>query len=238
MFFKRRKKKEFSDERPAMLLVGLGNPGRRYAKNRHNIGFMALDEIARRYGFGPWRKRFQGEIAEGEVGGLRVLALKPMTGMNGSGQSVGEAGRFFKMKAGDVLAVHDELDLKPGKIRVKQGGGAGGHNGLRSLDSHIGPNYRRLRLGVGHPGHKDQVHGFVLRDFPKADLAWLPKLLDSVAEEFPRLVEGDDGGFMSRVSHAMNPPPPKPPAKEGAGNQAAGNQATGNQAEGGAGDGV
>jgi len=197
-----------------MLLVGLGNPGRRYAKNRHNIGFMALDEIARRYGFAPWRRRFQGEIAEGQVGGMRVLALKPTTGMNGSGQSVGEAGRFFKLKAGDVLVVHDEMDLKPGKIRVKQGGGAGGHNGLRSLDSHIGPNYRRLRLGVGHPGHKDQVTGYVLRDFAKADAEWLPKLLDAVAEEFPRLVQGDDGGFMSRVSHVMNPPPPKPPAKE------------------------
>ena len=197
-----------------MLLVGLGNPGRRYAKNRHNIGFMALDEIAQRYGFGPWRKRFQGEIAAGDVNGVRVLALKPMTGMNGSGQSVGEAGRFFKMKAGDVLVVHDELDLKPGKLRVKQGGGAGGHNGLRSLDSHIGPNYRRLRLGVGHPGHKDQVHGFVLRDFPKSDMEWLPKLLDTVAKEFPRLIEGDDTGFMSRVSNIMTPPPPKPPAKE------------------------
>lgn len=195
-----------------LLLVGLGNPGSRYALNRHNIGFMAVDEIVRRHSFGPWRKRFQGEIAEGQVAGQKVLALKPQTFMNVSGQSVGEAQRFFKISLDQIVVLHDELDLAPGRIRVKKGGGNGGHNGLRSLDQHIGKDYRRVRLGIGHPGDKDQVKGYVLKDFAKSDHAWIEKLLDAVADEFPRLVEGDDPGFMSRVAHLTAPPkPPKPP---------------------------
>ncbi len=195
-----------------LLLVGLGNPGSRYALNRHNIGFMAVDEIVRRHSFGPWRKRFQGEIAEGQVAGEKVLALKPRTFMNLSGQSVGEAQRFFKIPLEQIVVLHDELDLAPGRIRVKKGGGNGGHNGLRSLDQHIGKDYRRVRMGIGHPGDKDQVTGYVLKDFAKADHTWIEKLLDAVAGEFPRLVEGDDPGFMSRVAHLTAPPkPPKPP---------------------------
>ena len=197
-----------------LLLVGLGNPGSRYTLNRHNIGFMAVDEIVRRHSFGPWRKRFRGEIAEGQVAGEKVLALKPQTFMNLSGQSVGEALRFYKIPLDQIVVLHDELDLAPGRIRVKRGGGNGGHNGLRSLDQHIGKDYRRVRLGIGHPGDKDQVKSYVLKDFAKADHPWIEKLLDAIADEFPRLVEGDDPGFMSRVAHLTAPPkPPKPTPK-------------------------
>ncbi|MGH6947538.1 MAG: aminoacyl-tRNA hydrolase [Kiloniellales bacterium] len=192
-----------------LLLVGLGNPGRRYAANRHNIGFLVLDEIARRYGFGPWRTRFQGEVAEGRIGGARVVALKPQTFMNLSGQSVGEAMRFFKLEPEDVLVVHDEIDLAPGKLRVKPGGGAAGHNGIRDIIDHIGPDFRRLRLGVGHPGEKGEVHGHVLHDFAKADREWLVPLLEAVTEEFSRLVAGDANGFMSRAAQHLVPPRPK-----------------------------
>lgn len=195
-----------------LLLVGLGNPGPRYAHNRHNIGFMALDEIARRHRFGPWRARFQGRLAEGRIGAHRVLAFKPMTYMNESGGAVGAAMRFYKLDPSQVVVLHDEIDLRPGKVKVKTGGGPGGHNGLRSLDAHIGRDYRRVRLGVGHPGHKDLVHGYVLQDFAKAEAAWRDKLLDAVAEEFPRLLEGDEGAFMSRVAHLMSPPKAKPEA--------------------------
>ncbi len=198
-----------------LLLVGLGNPGPRHANNRHNIGFMALDEIVRRHSFGPWRLRFQGQLAEGRIGAEKVLALKPETYMNESGRAVGEAVRFYKLEpAEQVVVIHDEIDLVPGKIKVKLGGGAGGHNGIRSLDQHIGREYRRVRLGVGHPGDKDLVHGYVLQDFHKEDAAWLEKLIPAVAEELPRLIEGDEGGFMSRVAHIMNPPKPKPPKPE------------------------
>ena len=196
-----------------LLLVGLGNPGPRHAKNRHNIGFMAVDEIVRRHGFGPWRKRFRGQVAEGNVAGEKVLALKPETYMNESGRAVGEAVRFYKLVPAQVLVVYDEIDLRPGKIKVKTGGGAGGHNGIRSIDSHIGKNYKRLRLGIGHPGDKDLVHGHVLSDFSKQDKAWLDKLLDAVADELPLLVKGDEGAFMSRVAHIMTPPQPKPGPK-------------------------
>ena len=192
-----------------MLLVGLGNPGRRYAKNRHNIGFMALDEIASRYGFGPWRKRFQGEIAAGDVNGVRVLALKPMTGMNGSGQSVGEAARFFKLDPEDVVVLHDELDLAAGKLRIKQGGGHAGHNGLRSIDSHLGKNYRRIRLGIGHPGAKHKVSKHVLSDFGAADRDWVDPFLDAIADAAPLLAKDDDAGFASRVASILNPPTQK-----------------------------
>jgi PTH1 family peptidyl-tRNA hydrolase len=193
-----------------LLLVGLGNPGPRHANNRHNIGFMAVDEIVRRHGFGPWRTRFQGRIAEGRIEGEKVLALEPETYMNESGRAVGEAVRFYKLDTeSQVIVIYDEIDLKPGKVKVKLGGGAGGHNGIRSIDSHIGRDYRRLRLGVGHPGDKDLVHGYVLQDFAKAETAGRDKLIDAVASELPRLIAGDDGGFMSRLAHIMNPPKPK-----------------------------
>lgn len=197
-----------------LLLVGLGNPGPRHAHNRHNIGFMALDEIARRHGFGPWRTRFQAQLAEGRIGSHRVLALKPMTYMNESGRAVGAAVRFYKLDPAQVTVLHDEIDLRPGKVKVKTGGGPGGHNGLRSLDAHIGRDYRRVRLGVGHPGHKDLVEGYVLQDFAKAETARRDKLLEAVAEELPRLLEGDEGAFMSRVAHLVSPPKPKPAAPE------------------------
>ena len=197
-----------------LLLVGLGNPGSRHANNRHNIGFMAVEAIAQRHGFSPWRRRFQGQTAEGSVDGVKVLALKPETYMNESGQAVGEALRFFKLEPSAVLVIYDEIDLAPGKIKVKRAGGSGGHNGIRSIDMHIGPDYRRVRLGVGHPGHRERVHGHVLRDFAKQDRDWLGKLLDTVADEFPRLVKGDESGFMSRVALVMNPPKPKPEKTE------------------------
>ncbi len=195
-----------------LLLVGLGNPGPRHANNRQNIGFMALDEIVRRHGFGPWRLRFQGRLSEGRIGGEKTFALEPETYMNESGRAVGEAVRFYKLEpATQVIVIYDEIDLRPGKVKVKLGGGAGGHNGIRSIDRHIGRDYRRVRLGIGHPGDKDLVHGYVLQDFAKADAAGRDKLLEAVAAELPRLVEGDDVGFMSRVAHIMSPPKPKPP---------------------------
>lgn len=193
------------------LLVGLGNPGPRYQYNRHNIGFMAVDEIVRRHAFSPWRRRFQGEICEGQIGGRKALAFKPQTFMNDSGRAVGEVVRFYKFAPEEILVLYDELDLMPGKVRVKTGGGAGGHNGIRSLDAHIGKDYRRVRLGIGHPGHKDAVVGYVLKDFAKTDRAWLEKLIAAVADEMPRLLKGDDSGFMSQVGQAVFPPPPRPP---------------------------
>ncbi|MEM1101828.1 MAG: aminoacyl-tRNA hydrolase, partial [Pseudomonadota bacterium] len=164
------------------LFVGLGNPGAKYAQNRHNIGWMAVDRIAEDHGFGPWRGKFQGTVSEGMLGGQRILLLKPETFMNKSGQSVGEALRFYKLEPGDVTVFHDELDLAPGKLKVKRGGGHAGHNGLRSLHAHIGEDYARVRLGIGHPGHKDAVPGYVLRDFPKADGAWLDDLMRGISD--------------------------------------------------------
>ncbi len=196
-----------------LLLAGLGNPGSRYADNRHNIGFMAVDEIVRRHSFSPWRNRFQADCAEGRLGGEKVLAIKPQTYMNESGRAVGEALRFFKLAPEEVIVIYDEIDLAPGKIRVKQGGGTGGHNGIRSLEAHIGKEFWRVRLGVGHPGQKELVHGHVLNDFAKADKVWLEKLLDAVATEIPALVENDAPRFMSRVAEIINPPRPKPPRK-------------------------
>ncbi len=209
-----------------LLFVGLGNPGPSYEGNRHNIGFMAIDEIARVHGFGPWRARFQGLAAEGRIAGAKVMALKPLTFMNESGRSVGEALRFFKLEPAAVHVFYDELDLVPGKVKVKTGGGAGGHNGIRRIDSHIGQAYHRIRLGIGHPGDKAKVHGYVLSDFAKAErTSWLPALIDAVAREAPALVSGDPGRFMSRVAHAVFPPPPKPakpePAKPAAAEPAA-----------------
>jgi len=194
------------------LLVGLGNPGPRYAYNRHNIGFMALDDIVERHGLSPWRKRFQGVSADGTIAGDKVLALKPMTFMNDSGRAVGEALRFLKLAPEDLVVLYDEIELAPGKIRVKRGGGAAGHNGIRSIDQHIGQDYWRVRLGVGHPGVKHLVHGHVLSDFEEADEAWLDPLLEAVAKEAPLLVKGDMSAFMSRVSQALLPPKPEKPA--------------------------
>lgn len=199
------------------LVVGLGNPGPDYARNRHNIGFMAADVIVRRHSFGPWRAKFQGEIAEGQIGGEKVLALKPQTYMNLSGQSVAAAARFLKIAVEDIVVLHDELDIAPGRIKVKRGGGAGGHNGLKSIDSHLGQEYRRVRLGIGHPGDRALVSGYVLHDFAKADEAWLVPLLDAVADTFPMLAAGDDAGFATRVAHLTAPPKaPKAPKTEAA----------------------
>ncbi|WP_028793711.1 aminoacyl-tRNA hydrolase [Thalassobaculum salexigens] len=194
-----------------LLFVGLGNPGPKYEGNRHNIGFMAVNEIARRHSFGPWRARFQGLASEGVIAGEKVMALKPMTFMNESGRSVGEAVRFFKLPVDAVSVFYDELDLVPGKMRLKRGGGSGGHNGIRDIDRHIDTNYRRVRLGIGHPGDKNKVHSYVLSDFAKVERsAWLETLIDAVAREVGELVRGDEARFMSLVAHAVFPPPPKP----------------------------
>jgi PTH1 family peptidyl-tRNA hydrolase len=174
------------------------------SRQRHNVGFMAVDRIAERHGFSPWRNRFKGLVAEGSVGGERVMALKPLTYMNDSGASVQPAAAFFKLPPGDITAFHDELDLTPGKVRVKQGGGAAGHNGLRSMDRQLGsPDYWRVRLGIGHPGHKDRVTGHVLGDFAKVDAVWLTAMLDAVADSAVLLASGQPELFMTKVAHAM-----------------------------------
>lgn len=188
------------------LVVGLGNPGEKYARNRHNIGFMAADEIVRRHSFSSYRAKFQGEISEGTIDGEKVLVLKPMTFMNESGRAVKEAVTFYKIAPEDIIVLHDELDLAPGKLRVKRGGGHAGHNGLRSLHSHVGDAYARLRLGIGHPGHKDRVSGYVLNDFAKDDQDWLVPLLDAVADNIAQVFAGKDSDFMTRVAQAVNPP--------------------------------
>ena len=188
------------------LFVGLGNPGGKYARNRHNIGFMALDRIAEDHGFGPWRSKFQGSVTEGRLGSDKAVLLKPETFMNLSGQSVGEAMRFYKLAPNDVVVFHDEIDLAPGKLKVKDGGGHAGHNGLRSLHQHIGDDYRRVRMGVGHPGHKDAVPVYVLHDFPKADQDWLDDMLRGISDGAGSLADGDTGRFMNAVSLRLNPP--------------------------------
>jgi PTH1 family peptidyl-tRNA hydrolase len=183
------------------LWVGLGNPEPGMLRQRHNIGFMALDVIAHRHGFSPWRQRFKGVVAEGSIGGTKVLALKPLTYMNASGESVQAASAFFKLPPADITAFHDELDLAPGKVRVKRGGGAAGHNGLRSMDRHLGtPEYWRVRLGIGHPGDKARVTGHVLGDFAKVDQPWLIDLLDAVADAAPLLAQDKPEDFMTRVA--------------------------------------
>ncbi|MHA6264466.1 aminoacyl-tRNA hydrolase [Arenibacterium sp. CAU 1754] len=188
------------------LIVGLGNPGAKYARNRHNIGFMAVDRIAADHGFGPWKSKFQGVLTEGRLGREKVLLLKPETFMNKSGQSVGEAMRFYKLEPEDVIVIHDELDLAPGKVRVKQGGGHAGHNGLRSIHAHIGENYARVRLGIGHPGRKDLVAHYVLHDFSKADEDWLDDLMRGISDGAAQLAEGDSGKFMNAVALRTAPP--------------------------------
>jgi len=186
-----------------VLLVGLGNPGPKYEGNRHNIGFMAIDAIADLHRFAGWRSRFQGQTSDGTLGVERAVLLKPMTWMNESGRAVGEAMRWLKLKPGEVIVFYDELDLAPGKVRVKTGGGAAGHNGIRSIISHIGPDFRRVRLGIGHPGRREQVQRHVLSDFAKADREWLGPLLVSVADNAPLLAAGDDSTFMNKVSIAL-----------------------------------
>lgn len=189
-----------------IIFVGLGNPGPKYAGHRHNIGFMAVDEIVRRHGFSQPRARFQGEVSEGRLGGEKVLVLKPMTFMNESGRSVGEVVNFYKLSAQDVVVFHDELDLEPGKMRVKTGGGTAGHNGLRSIDRFIGSGFRRVRLGIGHPG-KDKVLSFVLKDFAKSDAQWLDPLIDAIADNAEYLARGEDPTFANKVHLALNPEP-------------------------------
>lgn len=188
-----------------LVIAGLGNPGAQYANNRHNVGFMAADAIARRHSFSPWTKKFSALICEGRLGAGKVLLVKPQTFMNLSGQAVGEALRFYKLGPADLVVLYDELDLAPGKLRIKTGGGAGGHNGIRSIDAHVGPDYRRVRIGVGHPGDKTRVTGHVLGDFAKVDAEWLDPLLDAIADNAPMLAAGDDSSFMNKVALALQP---------------------------------
>ena len=187
------------------LIVGLGNPGSEYAHNRHNVGFMAVDAIARRYGFGPVRKRFSGEAAEGNVVVHKVLLLKPLTYMNDSGRAIAEAAHFYKIDTADVVVLHDELDLVPGKVRTKTGGGAAGHNGLRSADAAIGQDYLRVRIGIGHPGDKSRVTPYVLGNFAKDERPMIEAVNDAIAEALPLLLNGDEAGFMTRVALKSEP---------------------------------
>ena len=186
-----------------LLLVGLGNPGARYAGNRHNVGFLAVQEIAKRHGLGPWRRRFAGVACEGPLGGVRTLLLLPGTYMNESGRAVAEAAHFYKLSPADITVFHDEIDLPPGKVRVKIGGGIAGHNGLRSISEHIGNDYRRVRIGVGHPGDKDLVQHYVLSDFAKADRGWVDALIAIIGENAELIARGQDASFQNKVHLAM-----------------------------------
>ena len=188
-----------------LIFAGLGNPGAGHALNRHNLGFMAAEAIAARYGFGPWKLRFQGLVAEGSIAGAKLLLLKPQTFMNDSGRSVGEALRFFKLDPAALTVFYDELDLEPFRVKAKHGGGAAGHNGIRSIDAHVGNGYRRVRLGIGHPGHKDRVVGHALGNFSKTEQAELPTFLDAVAAEAHWLVAGDDARYMNDVALRLAP---------------------------------
>ncbi len=211
------------------LLVGLGNPGSKYARNRHNVGFMAVERIAEKHRFGPWKRKFSGLAADGEIAGEKVLLLKPDTYMNESGRSVGEAVRFLKIAEGEIVAFHDELDLAPGKIKVKTGGGNAGHNGLRSITQHVGNEFVRVRIGIGHPGAKELVHGYVLHDFARADEAWLETLLDAMSDAAGRLATGDPARFLTDVARVIQSeddpkpkPAPTPPSKPPGGSHPAG----------------
>ncbi len=197
-----------------LLLAGLGNPGAQYALNRHNAGFILVDAIHAEYGFGPFRAKFEGLISEGELAGRKVFLLKPQTYMNDSGRSVSAALKFFKLPLTALVVAHDEIDLAAGKLKVKTGGGDAGQNGLRSITAALGPDYRRVRIGVGHPGHKDRVTGHVLANFSKDDLTWFKPMLDALVEAAPLLAKDDDSGFMSKVALELAPPPEKPKAKE------------------------
>ncbi len=194
------------------LLVGLGNPGSGYTNNRHNLGFMAVDAIAERHHFPPWRSKFQGVATDAQLGGDKAVLLKPSTFMNESGRSVAEAVKFYKLELDDVLVLFDEIELAPGKVRIKKGGGHAGHNGIRSVASHIGKDFWRVRLGVGHPGDKNRVSGYVLRDFAKSDASWVDALVSAVAADADLLVKGEDNRFMTAVAQAMQPvdTPPSP----------------------------
>jgi PTH1 family peptidyl-tRNA hydrolase len=185
------------------LFVGLGNPGRAYAGNRHNIGFLAIDAIVRRHPFAPFRARFQGQAAEGAIGRERVILLKPETYMNDSGRAVGEAARYYKIDLSDIVVFHDELDLAPGRLRVKLGGGNAGHNGLRSITEHVDNDYRRVRIGIGHPGDKDLVHDYVLSNFGKAELKWVVPMCDAIATNAEFLAESQDASFQNKIFLAM-----------------------------------
>jgi PTH1 family peptidyl-tRNA hydrolase len=187
-----------------VLFVGLGNPGGPYVNNRHNIGFRAVDAIARRHGIGPWRRRFQGVAAEGSIGAQRVLMLLPGTYMNDSGRAVAEAAHFYKLELPDLVVFHDELDLPPGKVRVKLGGGVAGHNGLRSISAHVGNEYRRVRVGIGHPGVKELVHPYVLSDFAKSERPWVEALCEVIADNAELLAKGEDASFQNKVHLAMD----------------------------------
>jgi peptidyl-tRNA hydrolase, PTH1 family len=186
-----------------LLLVGLGNPGARYVGNRHNIGFTVVQDVAKRHGIGPWRRRFQGVACEGPIGGERVLLLLPGTYMNESGRAVAETAQFYKLPPGGITVFHDEIELPPGKVRVKVGGGIAGHNGLRSISEHIGNDYRRVRIGIGHPGHKDLVEQYVLSDFAKSERAWVEALTSILADNVDLLVRGEDPSFQNKVHLAM-----------------------------------
>ncbi|MEL6751715.1 MAG: aminoacyl-tRNA hydrolase [Pseudomonadota bacterium] len=197
-----------------LIVAGLGNPGVKHERQRHNVGFMAVDAIHGHEQFSPWKPRFQGMASEGRIGDQKVLLLKPATFMNESGRAIGEAARFYKIEPSDIIALYDELDLAPGKVRVKTGGGAGGHNGIRSMDAHLSSkDYRRVRIGIGHPGHKDRVTGHVLGDFAKVDHIWLDPLLEEIARNADLLVKGDDAGFMNRL--ALRTESNEPPGAKG-----------------------
>ncbi len=198
-----------------LVITGLGNPGLKYAHNRHNIGFMAADAIVRRHNFGPWVKKFSGEVSEGTLDGVKVLVLKPLTFMNDSGRAVAAAMQFYKLDLKDVVVIYDELDLVPGKVRVKTGGGSGGHNGIKSIDQHCGKEYRRVRLGIGHPGNKEQVHNHVLGDFHKIDKDWVDPLMDAVSDAASLLLSQDENAFANRVAVLLgkNDEPSNKPAK-------------------------
>jgi PTH1 family peptidyl-tRNA hydrolase len=193
-----------------LLIAGLGNPGAQYARNRHNVGFMAVDQIHDAYGFGPWRSKFQGEISDGKLGGRRTSLIKPQTYMNESGLSVGPAMRFLKLMPSCLVVLHDEIDLAAGKLKAKTGGGDAGHNGLRSITAALGPDYHRVRIGVGHPGGKDRVHGHVLANFSKADEEWLTPLLAAISDAAPHFADNDMVGFMNKVALLLHPPELKP----------------------------
>ena len=197
-----------------LLIAGLGNPGQSYARNRHNVDFMATDVIHESYEFGPWRRRFEGVVSEGVLARRKTWLLKPITFMNESGRSVGAAARFFKLQPESIVVMHDEIDLAAGKLRTKAGGGDAGHNGLRSITSTLGPDYRRVRIGVGHPGEKARVHGHVLQNFSALDEDWLVPLLSAIAKAAPFLAKDDDAGFMNKVAVTLIPPPKKPPPEK------------------------
>jgi PTH1 family peptidyl-tRNA hydrolase len=197
-----------------LLIAGLGNPGSQYARNRHNAGFIVVDMLHAEYGFGPWKAKFEGLLSEGALGGRKTYLLKPQTYMNLSGDSVGPAVRFFKLPLSALVVVHDEIDLAAGKLKVKTGGGDAGQNGLRSITATLGPDYRRVRLGIGHPGEKHKVSGHVLQNFSKDDIDWLKPLVEAMVQAAPLLAKDDDAGFMSKVALLLKPPKIDKPAKK------------------------